>query len=252
MTAVEPEPLALPSAVLGEPIRGYLLQPAEPPTGVVYLLHGRGGTAEDWLPVLAGLELPSLVLVVPDAPWSDRASWYVDSGARGGRKVETAFTQDLVRAIDWRFPKLATRERRIVGGVSMGGAGALRLALAYPELFGSLLALSPAIYPPPPPEGSTLRQHGAFGRGTSRFNLPTYRALHYRRLLGAAPRLRAFVAVGDTRDLGREAETVVADLVGAGSPAELHVYPGGHDWDTWGRALRDGLRALVTPIDAPP
>jgi enterochelin esterase-like enzyme len=249
---VEPEPFALPSAVLGEPIRGYLLQPVEPPIGLVYLLHGRGGTADDWLPVLVGLELPPLVLVVPDAPWSERASWYVDSAARGGRKVETAFTTDLVRAIDWRFPRLATRERRIIGGVSMGGAGALRMALAFPELFGALVALSPAIYPPPPPEGSTLRRSGAFGRGSAPFNLPTYRALHYRRLLAAAPGLRAFVAVGDTRDLGREAETVAADLVGAGSTAEFHTYPGGHDWDVWGPALRDGLGALVTSMHAGP
>jgi enterochelin esterase-like enzyme len=249
VTAAEPEPFALPSAVLGEPIHGYLLQPAEPPVAVAYLLHGRGARAEDWLPVLAGLALPPVVLVLPDAPWSERASWYVDSEARGGRKVETAFTTDLVRAIDWRFPRLATRERRIVGGTSMGGAGALRMSLAFPGLFGSLLALSPAIYPPPPPEGSTLRRYGAFGRGSARFNLPTYRVLHYRRLLAAAPGLRAFVAVGDTRDLGREAETIVADLVGAGAPAELHTYPGGHDWGVWEPALRDGLHALT--VDPP-
>jgi enterochelin esterase-like enzyme len=241
-----PEPFAFASEALGEPIRGYLIEPDEPPLALALLLHGRGARAEDWLEPLAGLELPPVVLALPDAPWSARASWYVDSAARGGRRVESAFSQDLVRSLDLRFPALAARERRLVGGYSMGGAGALRLSLAFPALFGSLLALSPAIYPPPPPEGSTLRRHGAFGRGTSPFNLPTYRSLHYRRLLAAAPGLRGFVAVGDRRDLLREAETVTADLSGAGAEVALHVYPGGHGFDVWAPALADGLRALVT------
>jgi S-formylglutathione hydrolase FrmB len=239
------EPFEVPSATVREPIRGYVIEPAERPVGLIYLLHGHGGSAEDWLPVLAERSLPPLVVVLPDAPWNERASWYVDSAARGGRRVETAFTQDLFRAFDWRFPRLAARERRLIGGVSMGGAGALRLSLAHPQLFGRLLALSPAISSPPPPHGSSIRRSGAFGRGTTPFNLPTYRALHYRRLLAAAPGLQAFVAVGQFDDLGDEAETVVSDLVGAGARAELHRYPGGHGFDTWGPALDDGLGMLV-------
>ena len=42
MNVGEPEPFALPSAVLGEKLHGYLVQPSGPPVGVAYLLHGRG------------------------------------------------------------------------------------------------------------------------------------------------------------------------------------------------------------------
>jgi enterochelin esterase-like enzyme len=247
-----PETFSVPSPTLEEAIEGYVLQPAAAPVAVLYLLHGRGGAAADWLPVLAGLDLPPVVAVLPDAPWSERASWYVDSAADGGRPVERAIIADLVPAFDARFPALAGRTRRFVGGVSMGGAGALRLALAYPSLFGALLSLSPAIYAPPPPERSTLRAHGAFGRGALLFDPETYRALHYRLLLASARGLPAFIAAGDTADLAGEAETVAADLTGAGALVQLRRYPGGHGWATWALALDDGVRALVTSANARP
>jgi enterochelin esterase-like enzyme len=244
------EPFAIASPTLGEEIRGHVVQTAADPVALVYLLHGRSGAAEDWLPVLAGLALPPLVAVLLDAPWSERASWYVDSAAADGKAVESAIVRDVVPAFDARFPALADRDRRLLAGVSMGGAGALRIVLAYPELFGALISLSPAIYVPPPPPGSSLRKHGAFGRPDSQFNLPTYRALHYRRLLRNAPGLRAFVAVGGSNDLADEAATVASDLAGAGARVESHRYPGGHGWETWGPALGDGVRALLTPGSA--
>jgi enterochelin esterase-like enzyme len=246
-----PERFSVDSAVLGEAIQGYVVLPEVDPVALIYLLHGRGAGAEDWLPALEQAELP-LVAVLPDAPWSERASWYVDSAAADGRPVERALVTDLVPAFDARFPEFSGRERRLVGGVSMGGAGAIRLALAYPHLFGGLLALSPAIYVPPPPERSTLRAHGAFGRGSHRFNLPTYRALHYRRLLANAAGLPAFVAVGDTGDLAEQAETVATDLAGAGARVESHRYPGGHGWDVWMPALGDGVRAIITAARSGP
>jgi enterochelin esterase-like enzyme len=250
MTPVER--LRIESPVLGEAIGGYLLEPASAPLALVYLLHGRGRAAEEWLPVLDGLELPPVVLVLPDAPWSERASWYVDSAATDGRPVETALVQDLVPALDARFPALADRQHRLVGGVSMGGAGALRLALAYPDVFGAVLSLSPAIYVPPPPERSTLREHGAFGRDGARFDLTRYRELHYRGLLEHASGLRAFVGVGESGDLADEAAIVARDLAAAGADVELRRYPGGHGWDAWAPALRDGLRALGTSAAASP
>jgi enterochelin esterase-like enzyme len=237
------EPLSAPSPALGEHIGGFVVRPEVEPRGVVYLLHGRGGEAADWLPVIAELR-PPLVAVLPDAPWNERSSWYVDSRADGGHAVETAIARDLVAHVDALYPELATRDRRLIGGISMGGAGALRLALAHPGVFGSLLALSPAIFLPPPPRDSTTRMHGAFGRGATRFDAATYRALHYRNLLATAPGLRAFVAAGTAGDLTHEAEVVADDLRRAGAEVTTRFYVGGHEWETWTPALRDGLAAL--------
>ena len=103
---------------------------------------------------------------MPDAPWSSRASYYVDSGYRGadpGRAVETAFTVDLVGHVDATYRTLANRSGRGIAGYSMGGYGAMRYSLAHPELFGAAIVLSPAVYFPEPPADSSTREFGAFG-----------------------------------------------------------------------------------------
>ncbi len=68
-----------------------------------------------------------MVVVMPDAPWNDRGSWYTDSlytgdatGAGAGTAVETAFTRDLVAHVDATYRTVEDREARAVGGYSMG------------------------------------------------------------------------------------------------------------------------------------
>jgi hypothetical protein len=107
------EAFAIASPALGEEMRGYVVQPADDPVALVYLLHGRGGAAEDWLPVLAGLALPPLVAVLPDAPWSERASWYVDSAAADGKRS---------RPHVWNLTESEHRDGRVRFAILKGGS----------------------------------------------------------------------------------------------------------------------------------
>ena len=62
--------------------------------------------------LIASGEIPPTIAVMPDAPWSSRASYYVDSAYRGadrGRPVETAFTQDLLEHVDSTYRTVADR-----------------------------------------------------------------------------------------------------------------------------------------------
>jgi S-formylglutathione hydrolase FrmB len=237
------------SPALHEPIRFTAYVPdgsADVRVPVLYLLHGRGGSMEDWASVVAEVA-PPVIVVMPDAPWSDRSGWYVDSRHADGRPVETALTRDLVAHVDAAYPTIASREGRHVGGYSMGGAGALRLALAHQQRFSAALVLSPAVYAPLPPAASNVRAYGAFGEGSTLFVDDVYRELDYPALL---PRvelpLRLFLAVGDeerpaaaeTRALYEAARAVDA------IDASFHELPGGHDWQTWRPAFELGLREL--------
>lgn len=143
---------------------------------VLYLLHGRGDTMQAWTRVKSVLDdmirtkrIPPVIAVMPDAPWSERGNWYVDSRYTGadlpGRPVETALTRDLVAHVDATYRTAPIREARLVGGYSMGGAGALRFALAHQDVFSAAAVLSPAVYTPLPPSDSSTRDYGAFGRG---------------------------------------------------------------------------------------
>jgi enterochelin esterase-like enzyme len=245
---------------------------------VLYLLHGRGDTMQAWTRVKADLDkliadgdVPPVIAVLPDAPWSSRGNYYVDSAYTGaddpGRPVETAFTRDLVAHVDATYRTAAHRGARLVGGYSMGGAGALRYALAHSDLFANALVLSPAVYRPLPPVDSSAREFGAFGAGEERFSDEVYQRLNYPALLEDRDEdtpVRMYIAVGDdewanpdpadaAHDLDYEAATLYNSVRRAdGVAAEFRVIDGGHDWDVWRPAFVDGIKHLAGTLSATP
>ncbi|SFC58319.1 S-formylglutathione hydrolase FrmB [Nocardioides terrae] len=246
-----------PSGALGETITYRLHRTSGPdgPRATLYLLHGRGADLHEPTPLLEAIDtlveagaVPPLLVVVPDAPWSDRASFYVDSAFSGtpvGRPVETALTRDLVEHVDATYAALADRDHRFVGGYSMGGAGAVRYVLGRPDLFSGCVALSPAVFDPLPWKESSTREFGAFGRGVEAFVPEVYEALGYARQLAAfdaARPVRLFVAAGDREDLALEAARLHdrARRVD-GIESQLRILGGDHDLDLWTRALLEGM-----------
>ena len=216
--------------------------------------------------MIADGRIPPTIAIMPDAPWSSRASYYVDSAYRGadpGRQVETAFTTDLIKHVDSTYRTIASRDGRVIGGYSMGGYGAMRYSIAHPDLFAASIVLSPAVYFPTPPSDSSTREFGAFGQGRSLFSVADYLKLNYPAEL---PRFSAknlpshmFIAVGDdeyqnpnptdyTHDLDFESHILYkwAEHTPHLS-SELRVLNGGHDWDVWAPGVRGG-RAVRLPV----
>jgi enterochelin esterase-like enzyme len=262
-----------PSVALGEAVDYTVYLPAGYDRGsdrrypVLYLLHGRGDTMAAWTRVkgeldrlIATRQVPPLLAVMPDAPWSDGGSYYVDSAYVGGRAVETALTRDLVAHVDEVYRTSASRDGRVVGGYSMGGYGAIRYALAHQDLFASALVLSPAVYTPLPPADSSTREFGAFGVGDTAFVDDVYLRLNYPALLPSVDPslpLRLFIAVGDDEwantnpeDFRHDIDFESAALYNAvrrvpGVSAELRITNGGHDWDVWLPAFTEGVTLLT-------
>ena len=122
---------------------------------VVYLLHGFTDSDAKWfgragkhwinLPVVlddahtAGGFFEAIV-VMPDAFNAFQGSFYSSSITIGD--WETFVTQELVQAVEARYRTLSTREGRGLAGHSMGGYGAIRLAMKRPDVFSSVYALS--------------------------------------------------------------------------------------------------------------
>lgn len=241
----------------------------------LYLLHGRGDTQSAWTTVAGDLDeliaagtVPPMVVVMPDAPWSNGGSWYVDSQYTGsdpqaggpGVAVETALTRDLVAHVDATYRTVDDRAARAVGGYSMGGAGALRYVLAHPDVFSSAIVLSAAVYTPAPPADSSTRDYGGYGVGAALFDQARYEALSYPAGLASLdPTLpvHLFIAVGDDEyanpapeDAQHDLDLESAQLYNAarrvpGVTAELRVLDGGHDWTVWRPGFREGLADLA-------
>ncbi len=222
--------------------------------------------------LIASGEIQPTIAIMPDAPWSSRASYYVDSaytGADPGRTVETAFTKDLLAHVDSTYRTVANRTGRGVAGYSMGGYGALRYSIAHPDLFGAAIVLSPAVYVPIPPSDSSTREFGAFGLGKSLFVDSIYKKLNYpavfpsfeaTRLAAADVHRRRRRRVQEHRAEGLRSTTSTSRPTSSSTrprgwtnlTSELRVVDGGHDWDVWGPTFVEGAKYIFQFLNQAP
>ena len=117
-------------------------EPCSRPLKTLYLLHGYTGSCMNWFWELPLGELAAkygIAIIMPDA----ENHFYVDDmkrldlyGAYIGREL-IEFTRKV-------FPLSSKRVDTYIGGISMGGYGALRNGLKYSDVFGHILGISPA------------------------------------------------------------------------------------------------------------
>ena len=127
---------------------------------VVYLLHGYTNTDEGWfgpgtksgfqsagttLPAVADSAIAShaareMILVMPNAYTVYQGSMYSSSATTGD--WEAYVTRDLIEYMDSHYRTIPQRASRGLAGHSMGGYGAIRLAMKYPGVFSSIYVLS--------------------------------------------------------------------------------------------------------------
>lgn len=85
--------------------------------------------------------IDDVIVVSADFSTPVGSSWYVNSPVTGN--WEDFMVRELVPHIDANYRTLATRESRGLLGDGTGGFGAIRFAMLYPSLFGSVYAMQP-------------------------------------------------------------------------------------------------------------
>lgn len=104
---------------------------------VLYLLHGYGGWHSNWIirvPELSQLADAFNTIIV--CPEGGRNSWYFDSPLQPESQYETFVGQEVPAFIDSAYRSKQNRMDRMISGLSMGGHGALFIALRHSETFG--------------------------------------------------------------------------------------------------------------------
>jgi S-formylglutathione hydrolase FrmB len=105
---------------------------------VIYLLHGYGGNYAQWSKIAPQLSKAAddlkIIFVCPDG---GKGSWYFDSPIDSSIKYESYITKELIPFIDANFSTKPESKFRAITGLSMGGHGALYLAIRHPNLFGA-------------------------------------------------------------------------------------------------------------------
>ncbi len=212
----------------------------KPPFPVMYLLHGLSDDYTIWMrrtSIERYLDGVPMIVVMPDGG----RGFYTD--AVEGCAYERAMVEDLMPLVDRTFPTRAERCGRCVGGLSMGGYGALRLALRRPDLFCSAVSHSGAVYfghrplpatdgrvPEferilgPNPQGGPNDLHGLIER-VDRSLLPALR-----------------LDCGTEDFLLQDNRDFHAHLVKLGIPHEYEEYPGGHEWAYWDLHVQEAIR----------
>ncbi len=222
----------------------------------LYLLHGVDGNHLEWLrtghlretldQMIGDGQLEPMVVVMPDGG----NSWYVNSKSAGGPgDYETAIAGDLVNHIDATLRTRPDRWSRGVGGLSMGGFGALHLAFREPFRYGAAAAFSGALWARLRPD-TVLGPHigtifaGAFGTPFDAARFVAESPLSMIDELAATNDPPAtFLTVGDRDRFKLYLDTfdLFKRMRELGLPVEMRMTAGDHDWETWAAELADAL-----------
>lgn len=249
----------------------------------LYLLHGRGGNAKDW--ILAGNVEPTtrgrdVITIMPEG---GRGSWYTNwvNQSGGAAQWETFHIQHLIPWIDSNLRTIADGKHRAIAGLSMGGYGALHYAFKYPSTFAHVSSYSggvdledqvirAAVLGTPAAENFALTPVD----GTGPFGNPIWPAdtvwksenpvRHAEALRGKSISLFAGSGQTDTdiieRGAGNSTNTLHRRLNSLGIANTFDMYgrntswggyscDGGHNFQCWSMALAKDFNTIMNAID---
>jgi S-formylglutathione hydrolase FrmB len=211
---------------------------------VLYFLHGLGDNEQTlfktggWTLIEDLRErkkIGNFLIVAPEG----RNSFYINS-ADGKDRYSDFFLHEFMTFIEKKYRVKPGREGRAIGGISMGGFGALHMAFAYPQLFSSVSAQSAALILESPKNINAAAHSGSpvvraltgvFGNPIDvahwEANNPFILAKKNRAALKS---LAIYFNCGQNDDYGFEKGAAALDkqLTEEGIPHEYRPYPGDH------------------------
>jgi S-formylglutathione hydrolase FrmB len=233
--------------------------PAPKKFKTLYLLHGIFGNYTDWVSgtrIQRWAQKHDLAVVMP----SGDNAFYVDRPETFNRYGEF-IGRELVEITRNMFPLSHNREDTFIGGLSMGGYGALRNGLKYHETFGAIVSLSAAthfmdhpgvLYKQTDPVDRVFMDtvFGNLRKAARSDRNPNVllKALAEKKAADPALSLpRVYVACGKEDDLLSCSRLYRDRFRRAGFEVKYSETPGGHDWDFWDQQIQRAIVWLCRP-----
>ncbi|HZQ20563.1 MAG TPA: alpha/beta hydrolase family protein [Terriglobales bacterium] len=244
---------AFTSRILKRPVRYCVMLPPDYDANskkkfpILYFLHGLGENEQALLNsggwgLIQDLQrdhkVGDFLMVAPEG----RGSFFINS-ADVKIRYSDFFLTEFLPFIEKRYRVLRERRARGVTGLSMGGYGALRFAFAYPEMFGSVSAQSPALITESPRElNSGLRDAGPLARLLGSVFGNPINVTHWnqnnpfqlaRKNQAQIRSQKIYFNCGEQDEYGfaEGAEALHKQLLSEKVSHEFHLYPGGHNAD---------------------
>lgn len=262
---IELENLVVYSKILGHDVSYSVILPPEYFSSnihypVIYLLHGIGGTHASWMEygnvarvmnelIMKG-EISPAIIVSPDG----YQSYYCNS-YDGSVRYEDFFTSEFIDTINARYRAIRDRTHYYICGFSMGGFGALTLALRHSDVFSACAALSASIkidreYATEGPQNEWDYQWGRIFGGIGEYGSERFTS-YYRKCDPEdivksesrcdLERTRIMLTIGDSDRLIDSNMELKSAFNKKGIDVAWQVYSGGHDFDCWNKALPNVL-----------
>lgn len=220
---------------------------------VVYLLHGLTGHYTNWFEkakLASYAAAYDLIIITPEG----NDSWYSDSATVPTEKYESYIIQELIPDVQRRYRTIETREGRAIAGLSMGGYGALKFGVKYPQTFtfagsmsGALDAASWTEAELAPFQFILRSLRPVFGPD----NNPGRAANDLRKLFGELPAEKIAALPTIYLDCGTEDKLFsnnrsFADLLFQKKiPHEFRQLPGNHNWVYWDAQVQEILKLIA-------
>jgi S-formylglutathione hydrolase FrmB len=202
---------------------------------VVYLLHGYTGNYANWyerVPDLGQLAtFHDLIIVMPEG---NSNSWYLDSYLDSTMLFYSYISQEVPQYIDANFRTYQDARFRAITGLSMGGHGALSIALEHPDWFGLAGSMSGVVDLRPYPENWEISsQLGEYETDSVRW------AQHsVVEMVGVQKDAPHLIIDCGTEDLLITDNRVLHERLLAQEIAHTYTErPGQHDWLYWEEAV---------------
>jgi S-formylglutathione hydrolase FrmB len=223
-----------------------LPQPVRPRYPVLYLLHGLSDDHTIWLrrtSIERYADPLGLAVVMPAV----HRSFYADM-ARGNR-YWTFVSRELPAVVRGFFPVSRKHEDTFVAGLSMGGYGAFKLALSFPQRFAAAASLSGALdqagamqHVEPAWRAEMENIYGDLDKLAGSANDVMHLAAQVARSTGQKPRL--YQCCG-TEDFLYDQNLRFRDhALALGLDLTYEEGPGEHEWGYWDRMIQRVLAWL--------
>lgn len=228
---------------------------------VLYLLHGLGGHYNDWIGRSNVADYAAeyrLIVVMPEG----NNSWYIESATVPTDKYESYILQELIPDVQKRYRTIEARYGRGIAGLSMGGYGAFKFGLKYPDRFAFVGSLSGAFAATNYTENETgkgatwenfLRVFGPVGSETRKKN--DLFELLQQITPGQVTSLPYFYFDCGTEDAPRifnANHELDESMLQKKIPHEYRELPGNHSWEYWDSQVREVLKIAAQKIRVTP
>src|ERR1051325_1770555 len=226
---------------------------------VLYLLHGLFGHYDNWTTHTKLADYASkyeMIIVMPEG----NDGWYIDSATVPSDKYESYLVQELIPDVEKRFRVNSNRASRAIGGLSMGGYGAVKFGVKYPETFALVASMSGALDAATWSE-SDLRGFESIWRtlrpvfGGDNSSTRTANNLHklLRELpVDSIPALPfIYLDCGTEDPLLPSSRDFVELLRSRKIPHEYRELPGGHSWTYWDAQVEQVLQLAAKRFAEP-